>query len=284
MSEQGTGGVMSARLSQEFRQDPLFKLILKTDLTDELFDDYIEAMKEAVDYTTSEFEEWYCTQEQAPNFLCKPSTMRSWQKQLNHYIEARMSGRTVLMDYQAVFRLKMALLLRKSQNIKLSRCAELVGIVSSDQIRVFERDEIDDDRRPSREGGLVDPFSNASEDQMRMLSEFIAQVVDKRMDEKMQLLLPGEDRIEEINEKIESIAGALTALQENVTDDKQRELIEQAVSTMRQDVDTRDKVILEQLKELKDDKQAKLEMQQEMKQEIVKSLPWFVRMFVKKDK
>lgn len=271
---------MSDRLSQEFKQDPLYKLITKTDLLDELFDDYIEDLNESVDYTTTEFEGWYCTQEQAVNFLCKPSTMRSWQKQLNHYIEGRMSGRTVIMDYQAVFRLKMALLLRKHQNIKLNRCAEMVGIVSNDNLRILDRDNYEDDRRTSQESGVVNPFASASEEQMQKMSEWIAGIVDKRMEEMRMLALPGEDRMNELQEKVEGIADVLTQLQSAVNNEEQQEFLDRAVSKMREDVETRDKIVMEQLSLIQKEQKSK----QEIQQEIVNSLPWFVRMFVKKDK
>ncbi|MNW33292.1 hypothetical protein D3C74_102520 [compost metagenome] len=269
---------MSDRLSQEFKQDPLYKLITKTDLLDELFDDYIEDLNESVDYTTTEFEGWYCTQEQAVNFLCKPSTMRSWQKQLNHYIEGRMSGRTVIMDYQAVFRLKMALLLRKHQNIKLNRCAEMVGIVSNDSLRIL--DNYEDERRTSQESGVVNPFASASEEQMQKMSEWIAGIVDKRMEEMRMLALPGEDRMNELQEKVEGIADVLTQLQSSVNSEEQQEILDKAVSKMREDVETRDKIVMEQLSMIQKEQKSK----QEIQQEIVNSLPWFVRMFVKKDK
>jgi hypothetical protein len=263
---------MSERLSQEFKQDPLFKLIVKLDLVEYLFDDYIENLKEGADYTTTDFEEWYCTHEQAINFLCKPSTMRSWQKQLNHYIEARMSGRTVIMDYQAVFRLKMALLLRKHHNIKLSRCAELVGIVSADAFRIIDRDDYDDE--PRRDTNLADPFAGASEEQIQKLTEWMNALIDKRLEEKM-LMLPGDSRIDEMQEKI---AETMNALQSMASDEKQKELIDHAVNTMRQDVEVRDRVLMEQLNQRLEDKQ----LRQEMKQEIINSLPFFVRWFIKK--
>lgn len=120
---------MSNRLSTEFSQDRLFKTIQRMGIFDELFDEHIDNLIENHDYQTANFEEWYCKDKENPNYLCTPGTMRHWLNDLSSYIETRNVGRFVLMDHKGVFRLKMALLLRK-HGLKLSLVAETAGVRS----------------------------------------------------------------------------------------------------------------------------------------------------------
>jgi len=118
---------MDEYLTSEFGQDPLFKLIKRIGATDELFDEHIMNLNFGIEYSTTDIEHWYCNDE------LKPATMRSWIKALEEYIEVRTVGnRGVLrLDYRAVFRVRMALLLRE-KNYKLQRVCQYAGVQPMD--------------------------------------------------------------------------------------------------------------------------------------------------------
>lgn len=277
---------MSEKLAQEFQQDPLFKHLTKLDQMDSLFDDHMEDLKEGVDYTTTEFESWYCTSEDLPNYLGTGSTMRSWLKQLNAYIEARMSARTVFMDYHAVFRLKMALLLRK-QNVKLARVAELVGIANAANVRVM-----DSFGSNSANTSMVDPFAG-DEERRAAFAGFIEKIVEDRFNSRLMMLPSSEDMEEmirsesdqirsEMDEKITRLASQLTDFQKKVGTEDDAHKMEAIVKEMRDDAETRSEVIMKQTRQMLEERRIQKEEKDDLYQEFVKNLPWFVRMFVKK--
>lgn len=118
--ESGTGAYELAepitrdRLEAEFGNDPLFDAVQRMNLINELFDD--ESLSVLVDrheYTTTDFEKWYCMNESDPRYLSTPGIMRAFVKELGTYLQTRNIGRTIIFDYEGVLKLKMALLLRK---------------------------------------------------------------------------------------------------------------------------------------------------------------------------
>ncbi|GGG18748.1 hypothetical protein [Paenibacillus abyssi] len=103
------------RLEGEFEDDPLFETIQRMGLTDELFDDEtISRLIDGHEYTTTDFEKWYCLDEASPQYLANGGVMRAFIKSMMAYLQTRSVGRSIIMDYQGFIKLKMALLLRKN--------------------------------------------------------------------------------------------------------------------------------------------------------------------------
>lgn len=103
------------RLEAEFGNDPLFDAVQRMNLIDELFDrDTLSVLVERHEYTTTDFEKWFCVNEADPRYLSTPGIMRAFVKELASYLQTRNLGRTIIIDYQGVIKLKMALLLRKN--------------------------------------------------------------------------------------------------------------------------------------------------------------------------
>lgn len=125
---------MDELLTSEFSQDPLFKIIQRLGIEDDLFDDHILGLKPGIEYSTTHIEDWWCDED-----TLKSPTMRSWLRQLGAYIETRaIGGRgNIRLDYRAVFRLRMCLLLR-THKYSLSRIAQLVGLKSIDAEMVHQ--------------------------------------------------------------------------------------------------------------------------------------------------
>lgn len=292
---------MYIKLSQEFRQDTLFKLISNMGLEEELFDEHMEGLSIAKEYSTTDFEQWYCNDPEDEKYLANPSTMRSWQKQLNSYIEAYLSGRNIVrMNYQSVFRLRMLLLLR-NHSVSLQRVSEMLGIKSA-QPHVMQQREtstsVSDQTSSDRE---LDMFKSLVG---QMLSSGIVKVengvpvlhiedyVKNLVKEEGQTLLQGKDeRFESIHNRLEAYEDHLKELQsiqqtnteKNVA--KIEELISKIqteedweehknlISELRKDTEARDKVLTQQLR--RQFKQNKIEM--------YNSLPFFVKWFYKKE-
>ncbi|MCY9665856.1 hypothetical protein M5X11_12915 [Paenibacillus alginolyticus] len=103
------------RLEAEFGSDPLFDAIQRMNLVDELFDhETLSVLVERHEYTTTEFEKWFCLNEADSRYLSTPGIMRAFVKELSSYLQTRNLSRTTIIDYQGVIKLKMALLLRKN--------------------------------------------------------------------------------------------------------------------------------------------------------------------------
>lgn len=103
------------RLEADLGNDPLYAAIQRMNLTDLLFDDEtLSVLVEMHEYTTTDFEKWFCVNELDHRYLSTPGIMRSFVKELSTYLETRTIGRTIIIDYLGVIKLKMALLLRKN--------------------------------------------------------------------------------------------------------------------------------------------------------------------------
>lgn len=103
------------RLEAEFGNDPLYDAIQRMNLLDELFDqETLSVLVERHEYTTTDFEKWFCVSEADERYLSTPGIMRAFVKELGSYLQTRNLGRTIIIDYQGVIKLKMALLLRKN--------------------------------------------------------------------------------------------------------------------------------------------------------------------------
>lgn len=101
------------RLEAEFGNDPLYDAVQRMNLIDELFEqDTLSVLVERHEYTTTDFEKWFCV-EADTRYLSTPGIMRAFVKELGSYLQTRNIGRTIIIDYQGVIKLKMALLLRK---------------------------------------------------------------------------------------------------------------------------------------------------------------------------
>lgn len=110
-----TEQITRERLEAEFGNDPLFDAIERMNLMDELFDqETLSVLVERHEYTTTEFEKWFCVNEADERYLSTPGIMRTFIKELSSYLQTRNIGRAIIMDYQGVIKLKMALLLRKN--------------------------------------------------------------------------------------------------------------------------------------------------------------------------
>lgn len=123
---------MGEQLRVMFSEDRLYQFCQRPlgYSVDEIVDEYMESLHENLEYPTTQFEEWYCDESLQDQFLAARSTMRHWMGELDSYIMFRKPGRNVVMDYRAVFRLRLALLMRK-KNVKLNKVQELVGISPS---------------------------------------------------------------------------------------------------------------------------------------------------------
>ncbi|CAN7762064.1 hypothetical protein LJR153_007103 [Paenibacillus sp. LjRoot153] len=308
---------MGIKLATEFSQDALFKTLAKLGMQEMLFDNHMEDLSDQKDYQTTEFEKWYCANEEEEDYLCTGPTMRHWLKELNGYIEARSIGRNLSLDYKAIFRLKMILLLRK-ENYKMPRIAEMVGIRAISPVIVMEN------QNQSQE--IIHPSvrSNFSEEELNLFQGFIAQLSSGQFNEyivnlvkeNQQLMLPGEEKINELEQKLEQSNRELLELREatekyNQTLEKQEKELEETkklqsdiarkvsddleglrsklktdeewktyqetVSELRISSELRHQSLTEDLNKIREQNNAN-----ELKQEIINSLPWIVRKLMRK--
>lgn len=120
---------MSSRLEMVFSQDPLYRYCEKLSIEDEIIDEHMAGLNEYMEYSTTDFERFYCDDREDKAYLCDRSTMRHWLKELNRYVEAKRpdNGRNFTLDYRSIFRLRLAMLLRKN-NVQLKKIKELLGI------------------------------------------------------------------------------------------------------------------------------------------------------------
>ncbi|MVP02143.1 hypothetical protein [Paenibacillus lutrae] len=122
---------MGAQIELEFASDPLYRLLSEKYPKHEIIDHYMANLSDIKEYTTGEFESWYCSDPESDEYLCNKSTMRHWQTETNEYVKAERSGpskRNFSLGYQSIFRLRMILWLRKYENLKIEKIQELVGI------------------------------------------------------------------------------------------------------------------------------------------------------------
>ncbi|SED12476.1 hypothetical protein [Paenibacillus sp. GP183] len=215
--------IMGVTLATEFSQDPVYKHILREKLDQDLFDEIIEELAERREYTTTEFENWYCSSPDDPQYLSTGGTMRHWLKEYNLYIESRSVGRLAVLDYKAVFRLKMLLLLRKN-GMKPAMIAELAGVRPSISV-------IGPIRRDTEET-LPSVFNQDDLKNMAMIKNFMTALansgalkvneeggldlrletlIEKSLEDRQQLSLPDkkmeelEERLTEANKELEEL-------------------------------------------------------------------------------
>jgi len=120
---------MEQQLELMFSEDPLYRFCQRLGMTTEdIIDEHMGELVEGLEYTTTRFEEWYSDESKPEKFLAARSTMRLWLGELSTYIQPRRPGRNLVLDYKAVFRLRLALLLR-SKDIKINKVQELAGIL-----------------------------------------------------------------------------------------------------------------------------------------------------------
>jgi len=102
------------QLEAEFVNDPLFDSIQRMNLLDELFDEEtLSSLIDGLEYTTTDFERWFCSNDSDKRYLSSAGIMRAFIKEMGGYLQVRNVGRSIIMDYKGVIKLKMALLLRK---------------------------------------------------------------------------------------------------------------------------------------------------------------------------
>jgi len=229
---------MDEYLTSEFGQDPLFKLIKRIGATDELFDEHIMNLNFGIEYSTTDIEHWYCNDE------LKPATMRSWIKALEEYIEVRTVGnRGVLrLDYRAVFRVRMALLLRE-KNYKLQRVCQYAGVQPMDpEVVSATRRSVSVSEQPAKEyevmkaiiGQMITSGLIEIKEGIPILR--IQEVIQSQLQDA-QKMLPDPTRIEEQIEK--KVSDLHSKIDEKIERDRIRVRQERINSILTQNKITR---------------------------------------------
>jgi hypothetical protein len=306
-----------AKLTQEFSQDPLYKYLDRIGKTEALFDNHIEELIEGRDYSTTDFENWYCVEEGHPDHLATAPTMRNWQKQLNGYIEGITTGRNVRLNYQSIFRLRMALMLRIN-GVPLARVTSLVGLKTDEAFVIGERKVTEEESSKllatSKEndvmrnivGQMLQSGIIKIENDVPVLR--LKEYIDDNVRNNNQLLLQEEhgkieiiehdvkelkelykdstireadreQKIRDMSLQAEEITRRLSVVIDDIKDDEEWISYQNKVTELREDAEVRQKTIDEMISSLRDRK----ESEGKLRTEIIKSLPWFVRMFTKKE-